>query len=165
MPPAPAAAAKAAAVAASGSWLFGSTAWAWAFVGIGGAAATMSTKGAKEQGNWADEVQVEIDMRKQTQDMHALTTEKFDESANMYTDNLALTEEKELLIPEQTEETIQEADLPDESAILAATESSGGESTSSFGIASSKEDSEEKSGLFGISSSESDKDEEKKHIT
>ncbi len=106
-------AAKAFALANSGSWAFGATAWAYAFAGMGLAGAGLSGWGAKEQINWAGQVGNEIEMRENTQDLNATTTDIYDESIDGYEGYMSTVEDMELLIPEDMEAPEEVPDIPE----------------------------------------------------
>ena len=127
------AAVKAGSFASSGG-IF--TAWAWGFAAMGAAGAAMSGTGTVQQMQWAGDVGTEIDMREATQDLNAGTSDVYDESIAGYEGSMEVTEEMTLAIPEDTDEMVEEMEIPEESPQIPTGE---GESTtaasSGFGLA------------------------------
>ena len=107
------AAVQATKVAISGSWAFGATAWAWAFAAMGTAGAAMSGVGAAQQFKWAGEVGTEIEMRRNTQNLNAETSDIYDERIDDYEGYVETVDDLELAIPDDMEAPEEVPEIPE----------------------------------------------------
>lgn len=114
------------ALASSGSWAFGATAWAYAFGVMGASGAAMSGVGAAQQFQWAGNVGTEIDLRKDTQELNATTTDIYDENIDIYAGQMEGVEELELDIPEDIEAPTETPEIPTENTDGTATQAQTG---------------------------------------
>ena len=89
--------------AVAGAQLMGMGFWNWALGLASIAAGVSSGVGAAEQFKMASEVGVEIDMRKETQDYTAVTSEVYDESITDYEGNMDIVNDMEILVPDDME--------------------------------------------------------------
>ena len=86
----------------------------WIFAGVAAATGVLSGLEASKQAKMAGDVGTEIDMRQATQDMNSATSDIYNESVDIYSGQMSNIEDLEMEIPETTEETLEDMELPEE---------------------------------------------------
>ena len=73
---------------------------------------------AKEQADWAGQVETEIDARRATQDLNSDTTDIYDESIDGYEGSMTIVDDMTMEIPEDIEEMTEGMEIPEEAPVI-----------------------------------------------
>lgn len=151
-------AAAQAGIAAAGS--LGFNAWAWACAAMGTTATVISGFGAKEQFEWAGKVGTEIGMRKDTQNLNAVTSDIYDESIDVYEGQMDVVNDMEIEVPDDLADPDAVATELDEGAAAVLGGEGGSPETSGLGLAP-QNGAEKPTNNGGTTSGSDDKDKDK----